>query len=158
MYHHWTWDSSFVKEKGETKKNKKIKWCEKHKHNLGIWSHKSKENKRKRKKKLLKQVEIVESQASVTGTGISTKKLVLCRPEVSFQTTSPYCFKNFVPVCISGDHHLLTICINFHFLYPCKWPRIKHKANYINWLRIKNERERERCNKDEMLAWHCPAN
>ena len=119
-----------------------------------------KKTKERRKKKLLKQVEIVESQASITGTGISTKKLVLCRPEVSFQTTSPYCFKNFVPVCISGDHHLLTICINFHFLYPCKWPRIKHKANYINWLRIKNERERERerCNKDEMLAWHCPAN
>jgi hypothetical protein len=74
--------------------------------------------KSKEKQKLLEEVVVAESQASIAGTGISTKELILGRPEVSFQTTSPYSFKNFVPMCISRHHHLLTICINFHLLYP----------------------------------------
>lgn len=92
-------------------------------------------------KKLLKHVEVVESQASITGTGISTEKLILGRPEVSFQTTSPYRFKDFVPMCISCDHHLMTVCINFHLLYTYysyDHQSIKHTTQII-WRKKKNK-------------------
>lgn len=79
------------------------------------------DKKRKKKKgkevKQSEEVEVVESQASITCTCINTEKLILGRPEISFKTTSSYGFKYFVPVYISSDHHFLTTNIHLHFLY-----------------------------------------
>jgi hypothetical protein len=75
MYLRWTWDSSFVKEKGaENTKKKCIIWKYEDTDTTLVYDPtKKKRKEKKRKGKLLiKEVEVAESQASITRTGIRT--------------------------------------------------------------------------------------